>query len=170
MIQSFVYFDGEGKEVEVINEPGYHAPFFGISSMGVKWKHLNRYVSFFEKNTRIVALPCLTKPFVILIYTSTHNFDYRKETNYVKVVSINSNFLQYVNPITDRSELAQKYKTEYKGWRIQTINHEKTPNGWITTVTIECVLRNGWLTLSEKSVFDEDKFEFGELIDATEGP
>jgi hypothetical protein len=168
MIESFVYFDGEGKEVEVINEPGYHTPFFGISSMGVKWKHINHYASFFEKNTRIVALPCLTKPFVILIYTGIN--DYRKEKNFVKVVSINGNFIQNVNPITDRSELAQKYKTESKAWRILTINHEKTPNGWIATVTIECVLRNGWLTVYEKSVFDEDKFEFGELISATEGP
>lgn len=168
MIESFVYFDGEGKEIEVKNEPDYIAPQFALSSTGVKWKHLNGYVSFFQKNTHIKAVHCLTKPFVMLVYTGFN--DYRNEKNFVKVVSINGNNIQDISLVANRSELAQKYKTDSKGWRIVNISHEKNPNGWIATVTIECVLRNGWLTLYEKSLFDEDKFEFGELISAEEQP
>ena len=168
MIESLIYFNENGEEAAVNYEPDSTQTHLHGFSRGVKWKQSNKQVSFFEKNIIISAFPCITKPYVILIYNGFISF--AKEDNYTRVVDYNGKLVKQINLPDLRSAIADKYKLEGKGCRIRDVRREKTEQGVIATLTVQCVLRNGWLDIYEKCLFDEEKLEAGDLINAWEEP
>jgi hypothetical protein len=166
MPKSLLYFNEDGKEVDAIYELGIQRPFLSGFSRGVKWKSEKEEISFFEKNAIINACPCIFKPFIILIYTGFSSYEPR--VNYARIVDHNGIFIKDLKPDAPASTLVncERFKEIAKIYRYSYALWEKAEDRTSIYITTEIMMNQGWTQCYEKRIFDEDKLEAAQLIQA----
>lgn len=168
MLLEMRYFNEEGEEVEVVYRREIEKSFLTGNSRGVKWKNQQQEeIIFFEKNKIIGACPCISKPYVILIYSDN---GFQDSNNFSKIVDYDGKLIKKLELPLPTSDLAESYKNKIAASRFSTAFWETKENKIVIGVSIEMLIYWGWLYVFERKIFDEEKLELNGLIEAWTEP
>ena len=170
MLLEMRYFNEEGEEVEIVYRQDLKKSFVLGTSRGIKWKtQQQKEISFFEKNTMIIACPCISKLYIILIYTDSYG-GFEPSKNFCKIVDYEGRLIKNLELPGPSSDLAESYKNKIAVSRFSTAFWETIENKIVIGVSIEMLIYWGWLYVFERKVFDEEKLELNGLIEAWTEP